>query len=78
MIDDRRKQGARWWEFLVPVFVLVVSLNALPTPLGNAKYALAGVLLSAAAAWSALALWRRCGLAEFLERLMREHDSGAR
>jgi len=68
MLCRRRKSRARWWELLVPVLIVVIGLAAPPRPLDHGIYALAGVLICAAAAWFALVLWRRCGFVEFLER----------
>lgn len=59
----------RWWEILVPLFVLVVGLNAMPTPRDNSLYAFLGVLISTLAAWFAVVLLRRCGLFAFLKKL---------
>ncbi|HWD22868.1 MAG TPA: hypothetical protein VG591_07050 [Burkholderiales bacterium] len=69
MLDGGRSRfQARWWEILVPLFVLVVGVTALPKPLDRAAYALLGVLLCAAAAYLALVLGRRSGVLEFFDR----------
>jgi Kef-type K+ transport system membrane component KefB len=69
MMDDRRKDARRWWEILVPLFVLVVGLSAPPKPLDHGIYALFGVLICAVAAWLAVVLVRRCRVVEFLKKL---------
>lgn len=71
MRDDGRKEQSRWWEILIPFFVLVVGLNALTTPLGNGVYAMLGVLISTLAAWTSIVLVRRCGVMKFMQRLKR-------
>ena len=63
----------RWWELAVPALIIVVGLAAPEKPLGNANYALAGVLISAFAAWFTLVLMRRSRLLEFLKALGSEH-----
>lgn len=62
-----QKRPFRWWEALVPLLMLALGL-APPAPLGHPQFALAGVLLSAAAAWMALAAWRLSGLPPFRAR----------
>lgn len=67
----------RWWEILVPLFVLVVGLNALPTPLDRGVYAFVGVLLSALGAWFSVVLVRRCKFLEFCKRLRSQAHSAS-
>jgi hypothetical protein len=58
----------RWWDILVPIVVVVVGLAAPENPRGHSGYAVAGVLLCAAAAYAALLLGRRSGVVEFFDR----------
>lgn len=67
--NSRPRFQARWWEILVPVFVLVVGVTALSKPLDHAIYALLGVLICALAAWFSIVLARRCGLFNIFDRL---------
>lgn len=67
---DRRKSHARWWEILVPVFVLVVGVTAVSrTPLDHAGYALLGVFFVAVISWFSIILLRRCGFLRIFEHL---------
>ncbi len=70
MQGDRRRFQARWWEILIPVFVLLVGVTALSrSPLDHAGYALLGVLFVALIAWFSIILLRRCGFLQIFERL---------
>lgn len=67
MPERRRRLWAPRAEYLVPLAIVAVGFDALQAPLGHDRYALAGVVICAAAAYVALALWRRSGFLAFLD-----------
>ena len=67
-----RRNAAPLREYAIPAAIVALTIVSQDKALERNGYALAGAVLLGAAAWTAMTLWRRAGLATIAKRRLRQ------